>query len=232
MITVVTPVSPIPSHPDIGILEETIASVRHHLPDAEVMLLFDGVRAELEHRREAYEESIADTLWAAKHWGAVCPWVFDDHRHQVGMLRYVIGEIRTPLMVFVEQDAPLERDHIDWDACIKRIAAGADVVRFYHESEIHPDHQYLMREREGDFVRTLQYSARPHLATVNYYKRVLAENFSERAVTFVEDVLHGAAQCEPDRHNLWIYAPEGNIRRSYHLDGRAGDPKFEELLRF
>jgi hypothetical protein len=29
---------------------------------------------------------------------------------------------------------------------------------------------------------------------------------------------------------LWIYTPEGNIKRSYHLDGRGGDPKFEMVV--
>jgi hypothetical protein len=27
-------------------------------------------------------------------------------------------------------------------------------------------------------------------------------------------------------HKLWIYHPEGNIKRSYHLDGREGGRKF------
>jgi hypothetical protein len=29
-----------------------------------------------------------------------------------------------------------------------------------------------------------------------------------------------------DKHKLWIYHPEGSIKRSYHLDGRAGTRKF------
>ena len=36
------------------------------------------------------------------------------------------------------------------------------------------------------------------------------------------------AQSEPDRNRLAIYHPEGNIKRSYHLDGRRGGPKFDE----
>jgi hypothetical protein len=29
---------------------------------------------------------------------------------------------------------------------------------------------------------------------------------------------------------LWIYTPEGNINRSSHLDGRGGDPKFDNVI--
>lgn len=234
MITVVVPASPIKSHPDIGVLSETISSVRDHLPDSEIVLMFDGVRPEQEGMRAAYEEATRRTLWLAdKQWGNVCPFVFDEHLHQVGMLRNVIDEVRTPLMLFVEADTPLEPDPIDWQACIDLILSGeADVVRFAHESSVPPEHVYLMREKRGDFLRTLQYSARPHLASVAYYRRVLDENFSPEACTYVEDVLHGAAQSWPELHKLFLYAPEGNMRRSRHLDGRAGGPKFEDSLVF
>lgn len=233
-VTAVVPTSPIPSHPETKIVEETLDSVRHHLPDAEIILTFDGVRPEQEHLRGDYEEYIRRALWIAdKGYGNVCPFVWDEHLHQVGMLRRLIDEIRTPLMLFVEQDAPLERESIDWVACTDLIMSGtAEVVRFHHESAIPPEHEHLMCEREGQFLRTVQYSARPHLASVDYYQRVLADNFSPQACTFIEDVLHGAAQSEPEKHRIFIYAPEGNIRRSYHLDGRAGEPKFEESLVF
>ena len=233
-VTVVTPVSPIKQHPEFTILRETLESVRAHLPTAEIVLMFDGVRPELEHRRSDYEEAIRRILWwCDKELGNVCPHVFDPHLHQVGMLRRVIDTVRTPLVLFVEQDTPLEREPIDWAACQDMILSGtADVVRFHHESSIPRAHKYLMRERQGDFLRTLQYSARPHLASVAYYKRALVENFSPHANTFLEDVLHSSAQVEPDRHKIYIYAPEGNMRRSYHLDGRAGEDKFEDRLVF
>ena len=30
-----------------------------------------------------------------------------------------------------------------------------------------------------------------------------------------------------EQWRLHIYAPEGNMKRSYHLDGRAGEPKYD-----
>lgn len=241
-ITVVTPVSPIPQHPEFSILRETLESVRHHLPDAEIILTFDGVRPEQEDRREAYEEAIARILWwAAKELGGVCPWLFDQHIHQVGMLRHVLDDIRTPLLLYVEQDAPLEPDPIDWQACTDLVLSGkADVVRFSHESEVLPAHRHMaIGEVENGFLRTCQYSARPHLASVAWYRRAL-EYFSPDANTFLEDLLHGV--CHEaykldgmtgwHSHRIWLYHPEGSIRRSRHLDGRAGDPKYDNQLVF
>ena len=45
--------------------------------------------------------------------------------------------------------------------------------------------------------------------------------------TFIEDKFHGVVQDDGwVKHKLWIYHPEGDIKRSYHLDGREGTRKF------
>lgn len=212
-------------------ISETLDSVRHHLPAAPIFLLFDGVRPEQEHRKQDYHTHIARVL--EKDFGLVQPVMFGTHQHQVGMMRYVIGDIATPLLLLVEHDAPLEREPIDWQACTDLITSGAaDIVRFHHESHVLDAHKHLMREKRGLFWRTVQWSARPHLASVEYYKWVLRDCFSPEANTFLEDVLHGAAQVKPDKHRLFLYNPEGNIRRSRHLNGRGDDPKFESALVF
>lgn len=243
MITVMVPISPIVSHPQTFILDETIASVRHHLPDAEILLMFDGVRVENEDRRPVYEEHIRRVLWKAdKQWGNTAPFIFDAHRHQVGMLRAVMDEIRTPLLLFVEQDTPLVSEPIDWQACVDIITTGdADVVRLSHEAVIPIEHEHLMLGVMGNFLRTCQFSARPHLASTAYYRRLLADHFSPEACCFVEDVAHGVCQNAYIRdglagwygHRLWIYHPPGgNIKRSYTTDGRAGEPKYAETQVF
>jgi hypothetical protein len=54
---------------------------------------------------------------------------------------------------------------------------------------------------------------------------------------FIEDTTHGRIQDDIspyevfsedgwNKHKLWIYHPEGNIKRSYHLDGRQGTRKY------
>lgn len=242
-ITIVTPVSPIPSHPDFGILRETLESVRFHIPDAEIMLMFDGVRAEQEHMRGDYEEAIRRILWwADKELGNVCPFIFDEQVHQVGMLRKVIGEIKTPLMMFVEQDTPLLTDRvIDWPLITSWLLEGkSNCIRAYHEESVPASHGYLFFGREADapLLRTSQYSARPHVATVIKYREWLT-HFTPQANTFLEDLLHSVVQENVKHHGWWsekchVYAPENDqgFRRSGHLDGRAGGPKFEAELVF
>lgn len=237
MITVVTPVSPIPTHPDTTVLETTVESVRHHLPDAELMLLFDGVREEQNHLVDAYHQHIADVL---KLGWKLSPFLFAHHTHQVGMLRNVIDDITTPLVMFVEQDTPLLTDRfIEWDVITDWLMSGrSNCIRLYHEEAVPEPHQYLMHGMDtGPFLKTAQYSARPHIATVAQYRKWLTE-FTPHANTFLEDKLHSVVQ-ESVKHQGWesqkvhIYAPHDvGWRRSSHLNGRGAEPKFEEKLVF
>ncbi len=246
-ITVVIPVSPIRSHPSTEILEETVNSVRHHLPDSEIILTFDGVpmhKLVQSDKRWAidYEEHIRRALWQADHeWHGVCPFIFDDHLHQVGMMRQVINEIGTELLLYVEQDTPLVTDV---ESFVLRapesyiLQGDFNVVRFHHESVIPQEHQYLMHGRWGNLICTSQWSQRPHLASRAYYRRLLNDYFSEDAKCFIEDKMHGVvanAHKEDglqgwNQHRIGIYAPEflDTMKFSYHLDGRAGDPKNDD----
>lgn len=242
MITVVTPVSPIPSHPSVHILTETIETVRQHLPDAEIILTFDGVRREQEHRRADYEEHIRKVLALAdRQWGNVCPFIFDRHTHQVGMMRAVIDEIHTPLMLYVEQDTPLTPDReIPWELlCDKLSRRNSNMIRLHHEDVIPEEHNHMMHGIDGEFTRTSQWSQRPHLATVDFYRDVLS-NFTPDALTFIEDKMHGivseafikAQMAGWAAYRLHIYTPQGGIKRTYHLDGRAGEEKYDDKLVF
>lgn len=237
-LTVIVTASPLPSHPSADIINETLVSVRHHLPDAAIWFLFDGVRPEQEHLREAYEQH----RWNVEYqWGDM-EFNFADHLHQVGMLRSVIDEIPTPLLMFVEADAPLLTDrHIDWTLITEFIQSGrSNCVRLYHEEVVPEAHRYLMfgMEQDAPMLRTSQYSARPHVATVEKYREWL-HHFTPDANTFLEDLLHSVVQ-ESVKHEGWwsqkahIYCPDDDqgFRRSGHLDGRAGGPKFEAELRF
>ena len=248
MISVITPISIIPSHPDTDVIEETISSVRVHLPDAEIILMFDGLRPQQEEFRDVYEEHIRRVLRKKDGWGNVIPVRFDEHSHQVRMIRHILPDIRTPLLMYVEQDTPLVTDlPIDWDACINMITSGeADSVRFHHEAVVPDVHQYLMHGLVGDFIRTSQYSGRPHIASVAYYRRFLTAYFSEDARCSIEPIMWGvcdeawnvAQRRQRDgmkgwaAHKLWIYHPEGNICRSRHLDGRDGAPGYDEEQHF
>ncbi len=240
MITVVVPVSPIRFHPDSSILTETVQSVRHWLPDAEIFLTFDGVRAEHELWRDNYEHHIhralelADTVWRP-----VVPYLFEEHRHQTGMLRAVIDQIRTPLLLYVEQDTPLVTDEpIDWDAISAPIMDGtSNLVRLYHEAVIPAPHTHLMLGDEPGtpLIRTAQWSQRPHLASTAYYRRILDGHFSRNAKCFIEDRMYGVLDEAVNmdglagwlQHRCHIYNPGPNMKRSLNLDGRGGAEKHD-----
>ena len=173
-ITVILVTSIIPSHPETHIVEETIKSIRHHLPNSEIILQIDGLREEQAHRKEQYDEYKTRMLWKCLHeYENVLPIIFQEHSHQSTMMKQTIDLINTPLMVYIEGDTPLVIDEpIDWDACVDIIDSGkANTVRFYHEAVVPEAHDWLMLDIVGDFLQTVQWSQRPHLSKVSYYKK-------------------------------------------------------------
>lgn len=240
-ITVVLVTSVIPSHPETYIVEETIKSIRHHLPDSEIILQIDGLREEQAHRKEQYDEYKTRMLWKCLHeYENVLPIIFEEHSHQSTMMKETIDMIKTPLMLYIEGDTPLVIDEpIDWTACISLIDSDrANTVRFYHEAVVPNVHDWLMLDIVGEFLQTYQWSQRPHLSSVKYYKEEILANIPDK--TFIEDYVHGMvheAYVIPwakygsrdgwNIHKLWIYYPSAtNSKRSYHTDGRQGLKKF------
>lgn len=245
-ITVVIPVSPVKSHPSIEIIDETIRSVRHHLPNAEIIVTFDGVREEQEDRRADYEEFKRRFLWECFHnpvYKNIIPFDFEQHSHQVKMARWALRWVTTDVVLYVEQDTPLTNDlPIDWQKCLDFIRSGeANMIRFHFEAFVPDPHKHMMiGEVEDGFLRTSQWSQRPHLISKAYFDRVLSDYFSEDAVCFIEDKMHGIVSEAyiNDRlqgwyqHRVWIYHPEDNIKRSYHTDGRAGEQKWDNTQKW
>lgn len=253
MITVLIPTSPIPAHPSTEMIEQTIRDIRAQLPDCEIIIMVDGVRAEQEDRRTDYEEYTRRLLWLAHHqWSNVLPIIFEHHQHQARMTRAVLNHVATPTILFVEHDAPITPDcEFDWRGLTNVIMNGdANVVRFHHEALVLPEHEYLMlgpaeqvkmswedpRGSSGVPMRkTYQWSQRPHLASGAFYRTMLDNYFHPDSLTMIEDVMHGVLVRAVDKDGilgwhqfrLWMYTPEGNIKRSYHLDGRGADPKYD-----
>jgi hypothetical protein len=229
-ITVIIPTSVIPSHPSTDIIEETINTIRVHLPDNEIIIQVDGLRNERLDWKERYDEYKNRLLWKSLHeWHNVLPVIFDEHLHQTNMMRETIDLIKTSALLYVESDTPLTPDlPIDWQSCLDMLDSGkANTIRFHFESVIPEPHQHLMLGVEGGFMKTLQWSQRPHLSTVPYYRKTVLEKVPEK--TFIEDTFHGYVQDKAwERNKLWIYYPDegNNIKRSYHLDGRDGTRKF------
>lgn len=231
---VIVPISPIPSHPDTHILEETIQTIRTHT-NAPILLCFDGVREEQQSLAAQYQEFTRKMLWKCNfEYEGVLPLIFSEHFHQSGMMKFVLEGIKTPFIMYVEHDTPLTPDWpIELDKIKAFIASGeSNLVRLHFESVIPDPHKYLMvGEPENGFLKTKQWSQRPHIASTEYYRKIMDEFFTPESRTFIEDRMHGIVQGNDwEANKLHIYHPEGSIKRSYHLDGRQGAEKYDDKL--
>lgn len=232
-ITVLIPTSPTPIHPSTEHFDETLRSVTDRLPQAKIVVMADGIRKEQAHLRSAYNAYLGEL----KRYEVDTMMVAIEHVHQARLTRSVLEDewtVQTPLILFVEHDCPLVGD-IDFDSCADAIRCGeANLIRFHHEVQIPQEHMYLMPDKGHAYwlsgaplTRTMQWSQRPHLASTEYYRRILTNHFKPDENWFIEDRMHGVVQNEPWEHNrLWIYHPQGNIKRSTHLDSRGDEPKW------
>lgn len=237
-VTIVMATSILPDHPSTEMIDETISAIRHHFPTNEIIMQIDGLRREQQHRKADYDEYKNRILWKCLHeYNNVLPIIFKKHSHQTTMMRRTIDIIETPLLLYVEGDAPLTVDNpIDWQKCLDLIEyEKANTIRFHFESSIPEPHKHLMFGLEDIFMKTAQWSQRPHLSKVSYYRDIILPPLDNK--TFIEDRTHGIIQDDIlpydqfsndgwNKHKLWIYHPEENIKRSYHLDGRQGTRKF------
>lgn len=233
-ITVLIPTSPTPIHPSTRHFDETLQSVRERLPNSKVTVMCDGVRKEQHYLQHKYEEYIHKIR---RYESIDALMIVTEHNHQAQLTRKVLEDpwtVETPLILFVEHDCPLVGD-IDFDSCADAIRSGeANVIRFHHEAQIPAEHMYLMPDdghaywlSGAPLTRTIQWSQRPHLASAEYYRRILTQHFKPDENWFIEDRMHGIVQSEPwERNKLWIYHPQGNIKRSAHLDSRGDEPKW------
>jgi hypothetical protein len=230
-LTVLIPTSPIPSHPDCFKIEQCIAGVRHHFPNAEILILFDGPRPSVMHRRGQYEEYKQRMLWKCKNqFRNVLPVVFEQHVHQSGMLRHALDNlVKTELILFAEHDAPIRTDRvIDWYAINQTLLAReANYIRLYYFEELIPEHAHLfhgMRNYHGaNFMTTTQFSGWPHVARVDWWKEMLNAHFPFRgAECMIETAMYSpicSAKWEASRG--MIYHPDGPLSRFVHTNGRG-----------
>lgn len=238
-VTFLIATSPIPNHPDDSTLVETVESIRAQQPDAEIIIMCDGVRAEQEHRRADYEEYLNRVLTrCAREWAGVVPVIFEHLTQQADMIRQTLAMVRTPYLMFVEHDTPLCGD-IPWEPMKQVIADGeADMIRLYPNTDLEPSHLHMFHDRQTihgvPLLRTHQYSSRPHLTSTAFMRRMLDTWFQPGVPMFLELRMHsvlsnlwaadgilGWNQCR-----TWIYEPEGNLQRSLHSNGRGDDPAF------
>lgn len=240
-ITIVIPTSPIPSHPSTSLIENTISSVRRHLPSCEIIIQADGVRSEQEKFREQYESYLfrMQDMINGKTFGNCKMVRFLQFSHQAAMMKQTIDGLRTPLLYYQEHDLPLLPEYIDWTGIVNAVLSTAvNQIRLHYWSSIVPDHQYLMLDKEPFFIcgvpliRTVQWCQHPHVASVEFYKQILT-HFSPECRTMIETKVYGLVANAPwDEMRCAIYAPAPFIKRLWHSHGREEEPKWEENFIF
>lgn len=238
-LTVLIPTSPIPAHPDTSILDETIFNTRQYTKDL-IVILFDGVHSSISHRTENYQQyktTVVENIAAGKY-GDCVYFDFEHHTHQAEMTRFALKKIvRTPLVMFVEHDTSPIGD-IPFSKICELVRKSREIhyVRFNIFHTILDEHKYLMLDKSPKLfnniplIRTIQYSARPHVAKANWYRDLLFNYFPKHSKEMIEDRLHGIVidkynDLGYDTFGLAIYTPHGNQLRSYHSNGRGSDEK-------
>lgn len=241
-ITIVITSSPSPRHPDTAMIRETIDLMRTQVT-CPIIILQDGIREEQKHLEKdysAYKRRLRN--WAMKSGLDIAMIEYAEHKHQTGMIKSVLRKdlIATPQMLFIEHDFPVI-GNIPWQEISAILEKGSvDLVRFYLETDLEPAHKHLFLDEKPvsiggvPLIRTGQWSQRPHLANVSYYKRVFNRYVSKDDNNYIEDTIHGYFG-EPfatnpkmawKKNRLCIYHPEGLLTRCKHLDGRLDEPKY------
>lgn len=243
-ITVLISTSPTPIHPSTDHIEHVIASIRAQLPLSNIVIACDGVHPDDESLRSAYTEYLCRLTHLCNFdWDNVLPIISETHQHQANMTRQALELVTTPLVLFVEHDTPLVGD-INWlDVTGLLQNNKATTVQFHFNESIHPDHRHLIAGPEfvygdSEFIPWSAWWQRPHLTRSDFYRNVLENHFSPTSRTMVEDRLYGIVRSDfEDNGNIawenWrivVYAPEGSLIRSTHLDSRSGHPKTEMVF--
>jgi hypothetical protein len=234
--------------PALARLGHVLGSVRERLPDAEVIVMADGVRVEQQHLADEYASYVRELVWSCAHrWHDVIPVLADEHLHQANLTREGLRLVRTELVLFVEHDMPLVGEIPFTQLTEVLLSTWAHLVRFPQDRERQQYPQYLLDDEPVEvagvpLLRTLQWSQRPHLATTAFYRWMLGEFFGHAARTMIEDVMHGVAANAAEIHGreagwarfrLALYAPPDGERRSMHLDGRGEtEPKFDMVYAY
>ena len=145
-------------------------------------------------------------------------------------------------ILFCEHDTPLGGD-INFSGLVDVLGDWRDLnlIRLHHEATILDCHRHLMiypqvRISEYTFVRTVQWSQRPHLARADFYRNILRSWFRSGCRTMIEDLMHGRVRVQWEGAKEWkdyglaIFAPPGNMQRSWHYDARGDEPKYENVF--
>jgi hypothetical protein len=235
-VTILIPTSPIPRHPETELLERCVASIRHYFPTAHAIIMCDGIRPQVEHRREQYSEylkKVSELITAGKL-GNTKMSVFAAHAQQATMTRNTLHHhVSTPLILFVEHDAILRAEPpinfpVIFDLLLRK---EANLIRFYGWKDIWHEHEYLMRgeftHAGTRFVKTVQYSQWPLVSRTDYHMELLKRYVANGQVTMIEPaVYYQVARGAWEDNKILIYL-DGELAFT-HVDGRLDETTGEK----
>jgi hypothetical protein len=229
-VTIIIPTSAIPRHPDTGLLERCVASIRRYFPVAHCTIMADGIRPQVANRREQYTEYLKKlaALVNEGKLGNTKLSVYANHSQQAIMTRNVIHHhVMTPLILFVEHDAILRSEpplkfEVIFDLLLQK---QANLVRFYNWKDIWHEHEYLMRGELTHagvrFVKTVQYSQWPLVSRTDYHQELL-RRIPPYQVTMIEPaVYYPVANGAWEDNKILIYL-DGELPFE-HVDGRLDE---------
>lgn len=230
-VTVLIPTSPIPRHPDTGLIVQVIDSIRYYLPSVHLIVMVDGIRPQIEHRRAQYDgyKTNLTNLKDAGRLGDAELLIFDEYSQQAIMTREALKRVQTPLILFCEHDAVFrtEPPAPKFPAIFNLLLSGGiNLVRFYNWADIWHEHEYLMRgemEYEGSrFVKTCQYSQWPLVSRADYHRHILDRYFKMGQRSMIESGMYGpVAASRWEEHKIVIYLDGTLVFR--HYDGRTDE---------
>ena len=138
--TIVIPTSPIPSHPSIEVLMNTINKLYDYeeLRECKIIVMVDGVHPKLENRRESYLKYINTLFEVFDADTNVSINLFATHTHQAEMLRQTLP-LCDDVIFYVEHDTYIQGE-IDIAGCIDLVKHSSVVnqLRFHIFHEFSP----------------------------------------------------------------------------------------------
>lgn len=248
LISVVITTSPVAEDPDHmvhAVVKSVTDSFRPVLGQGyypRLIIGADGVRPEQRALTDAYNERLKSysgfDVLRLPAWG-----------HQANVLRLLLAHVTTPLVLFLEHDTPLTPDvAIDWQTAAECILSRElDLIRFLHEAAPLAEHAHLFLDKTDrpqyfgtmPYLRTVQWSQRPHLAHTQWYRWLIETYYARSSRCFVEDAAYGIVMHHWNEYGMqgWekfrlaVYSdPVPTFQRSYHLDGRGGEPKLGQVF--
>ncbi|MHB8501510.1 MAG: hypothetical protein ACYDHE_11270 [Candidatus Acidiferrales bacterium] len=230
-VTILIPTSPIPRHPSTDLIERCLASIRVYFPTAHCIIMVDGLRPQVEHRREQYTEykKNLSQLVSAGKLGNTKLSVYANHSQQATMTRNVLHHhVNTPLILFVEHDAVFrDEPPINFPVIFDLLLSGqANLVRFYGWTDIWHEHEYLMRGelnyKGARFVKTVQYSQWPLVSRTDYHRNLINKHIQAGQITMIEPAVYYQVARAPWEENKLVVYLDGGLAFA-HVDGRLDE---------